>query len=95
MEATTADGKGVGGTPRAPLNAIQLVTPTGLNVIGEAGGPGGFTSVARNGNNLVLTWSSGTLESADAVTGPWTAVPGASSPATIPITGTVKFYRLR
>lgn len=96
VEATTADGKGVGGTPRAPLNAIQLVTPTGLNVIGETGGPGGgFTSVARNGNNLVLTWSSGTLESADAVTGPWTAVPGASSPATIPITGTVKFYRLR
>ncbi|MFO1501575.1 MAG: PA14 domain-containing protein [Verrucomicrobiota bacterium] len=54
----------------------------------------GFTSVARNGTNLVLTWASGTLETADAVTGPWTAS-NATSPATIQISGTAKFYRLK
>lgn len=65
-----------------------------------AGGTGpspgsGFTSVARDGNNLVLAWTTGTLESADAVTGPWTAVANAASPATIPIAGGTRFFRLR
>jgi hypothetical protein len=59
-----------------------------------SGGPE-FTSVARQGNNLVIAWSTGTLESADSVTGPWTAVANASSPATIPIAAGNKFYRLR
>ncbi len=66
-----------------------------------AGGDGGppvgntFASVTRSGTNLVLTWTAGTLESADNVTGPWTAVANGTSPATVPITGTAKFYRLR
>ncbi len=30
VEATTANNKGQGGTPRAPINAIQLVAPSGL-----------------------------------------------------------------
>jgi hypothetical protein len=55
----------------------------------------GFSSVAVSGSNLVLAWTSGTLESADSVTGPWTAVANATSPATIPMTGTAKFYRLK
>jgi hypothetical protein len=54
-----------------------------------------FTSAAVSGANLVLTWATGTLEAANAVTGPWTAVAGATSPATIPISGTYKFYRLK
>jgi hypothetical protein len=58
------------------------------------GGPA-FSSVAREGNNLVLAWSSGTLESADSITGPWTPVANATSPATIPISGGSRFYRLR
>lgn len=58
-------------------------------------GGGGFTSVAKSGNNLVVAFSGGTLEQADSVNGPWTAVPNAASPATIPITGNAKFLRLR
>ncbi len=54
-----------------------------------------FTSVTRQGNNLVLVWTSGTLEWADSVTGPWQPVPNATSPYTYPITGTSKFFRLR
>lgn len=56
---------------------------------------GGFTSVKLSGSNLVIAWSSGNLESADVITGPWTAVPNATSPATVPTTGAKKFYRLK
>jgi hypothetical protein len=88
VEATTAAPQGAGNPARAPLNAIQIVpsAPTAVP---------GFSTVAKNGNNLVLAWSGGTLESADAVTGPWTAVANAASPATIPISGVRKFYRVR
>ena len=61
----------------------------------SGGGTNNFTSVTRDGTNLVLTWTTGTLESAPDVTGPWTPVPNASSPATVPITGPRRFYRLQ
>jgi hypothetical protein len=54
-----------------------------------------FTSAALVGGNLVIAWSTGVLESAETITGPWTVVPDATSPATIPTTGTQRFYRLR
>jgi hypothetical protein len=56
--------------------------------------PPAFSSIARSGGNVVLTYS-GTLQSADTVIGSWSAVPGATSPATVPITGTKKFYRVQ
>ncbi|MHC1762971.1 MAG: LamG-like jellyroll fold domain-containing protein [Verrucomicrobiia bacterium] len=47
-------------------------------------------------SGLVLTWSAGTLESADTLAGPWTAVTGASAPTyTAPLSGTGKFFRVR
>lgn len=48
---------------------------------------------ARGTGNITLTFT-GTLQSADAVTGPWTDVVGAS-PQIIPTTGAIKFYRAR
>ena len=54
-----------------------------------------FTSVTRVGNNLVLAWTSGILESAPTISGPWAPVPNATSPATIPLTGPQMFFRLR
>jgi hypothetical protein len=46
-----------------------------------------------------LTWpsASGNLESASSITGPWTAVPNARSPYTVPPTSPNRtaFYRLR
>lgn len=62
---------------------------------GAAPPTGGFTSVKLTGGNLVIEWTGGTLESADDILGPWATVAGASSPATIPTTGTKKFYRLK
>ncbi len=77
--------KGGAGTAVSTLPGIK--TPS-------AGGPT-FSSVARTGNNLVIAWTTGTLEQADSVTGPWTPVAGAASPATIPISGAGKFFRLK
>ena len=55
-----------------------------------------FTTVALLGTSLKFEWTgSGTLQAADAVTGPWTDVPNASSPFTAALIGTAKFYRLK
>jgi hypothetical protein len=56
-----------------------------------------FSGLTRTtGNRVLLEWiGTASLEQADNVTGPWTAVTGASSPLTITVSGTAKFYRLR
>ncbi|MCW5558659.1 MAG: discoidin domain-containing protein [Verrucomicrobiae bacterium] len=45
--------------------------------------------------DTVLTWPGGILESADGLTDAWTPVEGATSPYTLPLTGSRRFYRLR
>jgi hypothetical protein len=51
--------------------------------------------ISRDGADIILTWNSGTLQSAPAVTGSWTAVAGASSPFTVnPAGQTAAFYRV-
>ncbi|MCI0533752.1 MAG: hypothetical protein L0Z50_00845 [Verrucomicrobiales bacterium] len=58
------------------------------------GGPATI-SIARSANDVVITFT-GTLEAADAVNGPWSAVAGATSPRTVPLSSaTAKFYRAR
>ncbi|MHC1762994.1 MAG: LamG domain-containing protein [Verrucomicrobiia bacterium] len=87
VEASTANGLGFGSTAfRAPMNAIQLVAPSS----GEPSGPPISIAVNAEGN-VVITFE-GTLQSADAVTGPYTNVANATSPFTTAPTGT-KFYR--
>ena len=49
-------------------------------------------SVARQGGNVVVTYT-GTLQSADSVSGPYTAVAGATSPLSVTPAGGQKFYR--
>ena len=53
-------------------------------------------NVQRSGPNLILSWSQGTLQQANSVTGSWSNVSGAVPPSfsTTP-TGTQKFYRVR
>ncbi len=53
-------------------------------------------AVALSGSNAVLTWvGPGTLESAPAITGPWTTVVGATSPYTTSAATGVLYFRLR
>jgi len=51
-------------------------------------------AAARTAAGLKLTFT-GTLQSADAVTGPWTDVSGATSPSDVTATGGMKFYRTK
>jgi len=90
IEATTANGLGASGTPRAPINAIQLTSPS----MASGGGGGGMISIARSATGVTLTFD-GTLQSADAVGGPYADVAGATSPAAISFSGSAKFYRSR
>ena len=91
VEGTTENGFGFGALFRAPVNAIQLVAPSGL--IGGGPLPGPTISVAQSGGNWVITYS-GTLYSASTVNGTYGPVAGASSPYTIPISAAgMQFYR--
>ncbi len=49
-------------------------------------------SIARSGASVVITYE-GVLQSATVVTGPYTDVSGATSPYTVPASGSAKFFR--
>jgi hypothetical protein len=51
-------------------------------------------SVARSATGLTVTFT-GTLQGADVVTGPFTDIPGATSPHVAPAVGTARFFRAR
>jgi hypothetical protein len=52
-------------------------------------------SLQTSGNSLVLNWSSGALQSATNVLGPWYDVVGAASTYTNPLVEPQQFFRLR
>jgi len=67
-----------------------------IRVTMESGSAVRKLAASRDGANIKIEWTgTGTLESADAVTGPWSPVPSAKSPFTASTTGNRKFYRLR
>src|SRR4030095_16461684 len=51
--------------------------------------------IARSGDSIILTWPSGTLQSAPEATGTYTNVPSATSPYTNAITGSASYFRLQ
>ena len=67
-----------------PSNAVKLVAP----------GSNPTLSVGVSGGATVITYTA-TLQSAPAITGPWQNVTGATSPYTVPTTGTVFFRTVR
>jgi hypothetical protein len=84
----------------------RLLAPTEVTSIYSAGtngmpiGSGGTTTVEMTAKLTVsgqfqVSWSEGTLESAPALTGPWTPVVGATPPTyTVTPTGTQEYYRV-
>jgi hypothetical protein len=54
-----------------------------------------ITAALAAGGNITLTWTgNGTLQSAPAVTGPWTNQAGKTSPATVPASLQAEFFRV-
>ena len=87
IEATTDNGYGFSGTPRAPINAIQFVSPSGLL------NPVVTPTISLSGTSITFK---GTLQSAATPDGPYTDVTGASSPYTVDTSAaSQKFYRTR
>ncbi|MFO1498847.1 MAG: LamG domain-containing protein [Verrucomicrobiota bacterium] len=85
VEATTENGYGFSATPRAPINAIQLVEVTAVE--------GPAISIERTATGLSITFE-GKLESADSVSGPWTEVSD-KSPLAVTPDAAAKFYRAK
>jgi hypothetical protein len=52
-------------------------------------------SLQTSGNSLVLNWSSGALQSATNVLGPWYDLSGAASPYVVTPAGPQQFYRIK
>jgi hypothetical protein len=50
-------------------------------------------SAVMSGNNIVVTWGAGTLQTATSLAGPYVSVSGATSPYTNAISGPIRFYR--
>jgi hypothetical protein len=88
LEWFTVDAAGV----RALINDT---TPTAIPAYFEwtAPSPAPALSVARSAGGLTITFT-GTLQSADTVTGTWTDLPGAS-PMAVTSSGPMQFYRAR
>lgn len=68
-----------------------------VNTIAPVASARPVLSVERQGSELRISWTGqGTLQSADALTGGWTDVPGGTtSPQLVPMTAQRKFYRVR
>lgn len=69
-------------------DAVPVVAPLAAPMI---------LGVARQDGNIVLRWTAegAVLQSAPAVTGPFTDVPAATSPYTVPTTEQARYFRLR
>ncbi len=80
----------------ALLDDIYLATGKVLTDPTTAAPPvgGTFTGIRVEANNVIITFTGSGVQSASAITGPWTDVSGAS-PLTVPVAGGPKFYRFR
>jgi hypothetical protein len=60
------------------------------------GGAATFNPPTISAQGMSVSWTgTGTLEEADSVAGPWKASASQSNPQTVPISQTMKFYRIR
>jgi hypothetical protein len=83
--------------PHAEMLVDELrVGRTFAAVAPIGGGSPPSVTISRVANRVELRWSEGTLESAPAITGPWSAVSGATAPAyDVAPQATQMFFRLR
>ena len=76
--------------PNTPITSWGLDLTYGIFNLGAFP----FTMTGSGASNQI-NWTLGTLLSSTNVAGPYTPVPGATSPFTMPLTGTSQFYRIQ
>ncbi len=92
------DDLGVWRRALTPLEAASIYVAAARNKLSYVGGPTTLTlTIETTTNKLVkLSWTAGTLQSADTVQGPYADVTGAGSPYTVsPSESAQRFYRLK
>ena len=63
---------------------------------GYTGAPLPALKISLTGGSVLVQWTAGILQSAPALSGPWSDVPGAATPSlTTPLTGSPQFFRAR
>jgi hypothetical protein len=78
---TANDGNGNIATATRTVNVVDTPAPLSITELG--------------GSQLQLDWESGTLQGATNATGPYSAIPGAAAPYTVPAPTAQQYYRLR
>jgi len=73
--------------------ALSAATINAHYFVAESGS--GSLTIAASGSNVIITWSMGTLQSADSLAGPWTDVPAATSPYQTSSSSGTLFYRVK
>jgi hypothetical protein len=73
-------------------NPLSQLTLTRINYAAAA--PVSL-SIAKSGNNVILTWPSGTLQGATSVSGSYNDIAGATSPYTNSITAPQMYFRVK
>jgi hypothetical protein len=96
--------QGGGGVELYSINATNNVgvllnqssTPGAVQVYYSTVATAPVLSISLSGNNAVLSWTNPaySLQSAPAVTGPYTTILDATSPYPVPISGTQEYFRL-
>jgi hypothetical protein len=89
------DDLGVWNRALTPLEAAAIFTAGSVSQLSFTAPPSITLSAAvLSGSKLQLNWSTGTLQSATNLLGPWTNVTGATPPFTTNTTGPQEFFRV-
>lgn len=89
------DDLGVWKKVLTPLEVAAIYTAARSNNLSFVNLPVSLSLQNLGGNQLQLTWPTGTLQSADNPSGPYTDLPAATSPFVLATTATQKFYRIK
>ncbi len=84
--------------PATDKTAVAITSPFSIPVTVKGGTVGElrFTAITQTAQGVQLEWTGGgTLQAADAVTGTWQELTGASSPYTTTASGAMRYFRLK
>ncbi len=76
-------------------NQLSDADITALYQAGLGSGKVLALKASASGSNIVVQWTTGTLQQASSPAGPWTNVSGAMSPYTVPTTGAIQLFRAK
>lgn len=89
------DDLGVWKKVLTPLEVAAIYTAARSNQLSFVNQPVSISIQNLGGNQIQLSWPTGSLQSADNATGPYTDLPAATPPYVVPTTATQKFYRIK